>query len=79
MSELFLLAQWDEIYAFFAKGDPPLAIQLLIVNTIFLIVMMIRRMRGAAPLRNDTFQIVQGLLIFANAAIVFQDQIKGYL
>ena len=79
MSEAFLIAQFNEIYRFFAAGEPPLAVQLLIVNTIFLIFMIIRRMRGAPALRPDTYAIVQAVLIFANAAIIFRPEIEDYL
>lgn len=72
-------AQWEELYVFFATGDPPLAVQLLIVNTLFLVVMLARRIRGAAALRSESYLLVQSLLIFANAFIIFEGQIAGFL
>lgn len=71
-------AHFDELYAFFAKGDPPLAVQLLALNTIFLMIVVIRRMRGAPTLRRETSIVVQSMLIFANAVIMFREDI-GHL
>ena len=78
MLDLFFQAQWDELYAFFAEGQPPLAIQLLVVNTIFFVVFIMRRARGARSLRAQTATTVQGLLIFANAVVLFQDYVWQY-
>jgi hypothetical protein len=35
-------------------------------------------MRGARSLRSETAMVVQGLLLFANAAILFQDYVWHY-
>jgi hypothetical protein len=78
MLDLFYEVRWHEIYAFFAEGEPPLALQLLVVNTIFFMVFIQRRMRGARSLRSETAMVVQGLLLFANAAILFQDYFWHY-
>ena len=78
MLDLFYQAQWNELYAFFAEGDPPLAVQLLVVNTIFFVVFILRRARGARSLRSETAMVVQGLLLFANASILFQDYVWHY-
>jgi len=78
MLDLFYQAQWDELYAFFAEGHPPLAVQLLVVNTIFFMVFILRRARGARSLRSETAMVVQGLLLFANASILFQDYVWHY-
>ena len=78
MLDLFYQARWGELHAFFAKGNPPLAAQLLVVNTIFFVVFIMRRARGARSLRAQTATTVQGLLIFANAMVLFQDYMWQY-
>ncbi|MGB8312861.1 MAG: hypothetical protein WCE69_00065, partial [Aestuariivirga sp.] len=59
MLELFREARWDELYAFFAAGNPPLVLQLLVLNTIVFMVFMLRRMRGVRTLRSETASMVQ--------------------
>jgi hypothetical protein len=70
--DMLLQADWDELYTFFSQGSPPLAIQILLINTIFFILWIVRRMRGAPALRRGTSIAVQALLILANFAIVLQ-------
>jgi len=67
-----LPADWTEAYAFLAQGLPPLAIQILAVNTIFFILWIVRRMRGAPALRRETSIALQTILILANLAILVQ-------
>jgi hypothetical protein len=73
----FWQADWGEFYAFFAQGSPPLAIQILIINTIFFILWIIRRMRGARALRRQTSIAVQAILIGANTVILLQQNLFG--
>jgi hypothetical protein len=73
-----MAAFWDELYVYFARGDPPLALQLLALNSIVLIILMIRRMRGAPALRSDTYRLVQALLIFATTLVVFEVEIADF-
>ena len=73
----FQQSDWDEVYAFFAQGSPPLAIQILIVNTIFFMLWIVRRMRGAPALRRETSIAVQAILVIANLAILFQKDLPG--
>ena len=61
MIDLFQRANWSEIYYFFAKGNPPLAVLLLALNTVFFIYWIVRRMRGARAMRSETAIIVQAL------------------
>jgi hypothetical protein len=72
--DLFYAARWDELYRFFAAGNPPLALQLLLINTVFLIFFMIRRWRGKMRMRSQTAYVIQGLLIAANATLMFAPQ-----
>ena len=73
----FQQSDWDEVYAFLAQGSPPLAIQILIINTIFFMLWIVRRMRGVPALRRETSIAVQAILIIANLAILFQKDLPG--
>jgi hypothetical protein len=42
-------AHWDELAAFFSKGNPPLIVQLLFLNTIIFVWLIVRRMRPKRP------------------------------
>jgi hypothetical protein len=79
MWELFFRARWGEFYAFFAQGEPPLAVQILALNTIFFMLWILRRMRNAPALRSNAANVVQGLLIGANALIIFQRDISYWI
>ena len=72
-------ARWDELYAFFMKGTPPLMAQLLALNTVVFMLFMVRRMRGKQALRVETASLVQSLLLFANMLAIFQDNINKSL
>ncbi len=69
----FWAADWDGLYRILASGNPPLALQLLAVNTIFLVLYVMRRATMKHRMRNHTVQILQALLLVANIAVVFQD------
>ena len=75
MVDLFLHAPWNELYAFFTKGQPPLVFQVLLLNTVFFALFMARRLRGARTMRHETAITVQSLLILANALIMFRDDL----
>jgi hypothetical protein len=70
-----LQAHWNEFYRILSAGDPPLVLQLLAVNSIFLIFCVVRRMSGSAVMRPEVANMIQSLLLFANAAVLFQEQI----
>lgn len=69
----FWAADWDGLYRILASGDPPLAFQLLAVNTIFLVFYILRRATSKRPLDSNAVQIVQALLLITNIAVVFQN------
>jgi hypothetical protein len=73
------VARWDELYAFFMKGTPPLIAQLMALNTVIFMLFMVRRMRGKPTLRAETASLVQSLLLFANMLAIFQDNINESL
>ena len=79
MLEFVTDARWDELFAFFMKGTPPLIAQLLALNTIVFMLFMVRRMRGKPTLRAEMASLVQSLLLFANMLAIYQDNINKSL
>jgi hypothetical protein len=76
--ELIERTPWHEFYAFFLKGNPPLIVLLLIVNTVFFILFVARRMRGKHSFRPSTAYTVQGMVILANALVIYHAEIFKY-
>jgi hypothetical protein len=76
MMELFRRARWDQAYNFLASGDPPMLLKLLAINTLFLIMYMIRRAKSPHRMHESTVMQVQALLVAANALILFQSDIQ---
>lgn len=74
-AELFRNARWQDLYNFFANGSPPLILELLVINTIFLILFIVRQATSKHPMRYSTAYIMQGLLLAANAFFMFQHDI----
>jgi hypothetical protein len=75
MIENFKNADWSQWYYLLSKGNPPLAFQLLIVNSIFFVIFMIRRMRGQSTMRARMANTIQAILIATNILIFYQDTV----
>jgi hypothetical protein len=73
--DLFWAADWDGLYRTLAKGNPPLALQLLTLNTIFFIIYVMRKITSKHKLRSTTREVVQLILVLFNLAIVFQEDV----
>lgn len=71
-SHLFWAADWDGLYRFLTFGSPPLALQLLVLNTVFLVFYIIRKATAKHRLRETTVYVVQGVLVACNMALLFQ-------
>ena len=67
---------WGEYVNLLESGNPPLIVQFLILNTIFMIWWIVRRWQGKAALRRKTAIIMQSLLVGANLFILFRDRIN---
>lgn len=74
MIELFQQARWQDLYNFFTAGEPPMVLRILALNTIFLIIFIIRKARTTNSKHSSNPQIVQALLLFSNCAVMFQPQ-----
>jgi hypothetical protein len=79
MLELFERARWDQAYDYLASGDPPMIARLLAINTIFLILYVVRKVRVTHSMRESTMYQVQGLLLLANFLILFQSDVQNII
>ena len=79
MLELFERARWDQAYDYLASGDPPIIARLLAINTIFLILYVVRKVRVDHKMRESTMYRVQGLLLLANFLILFQSDVQNMI
>ncbi len=79
MIDLIARTHWNQLYNTLAAGDPPLMFRIMALNTLFFILFLVRRARGVHSMRRETASRVQGLLIAANALILFQDQIIDFM
>lgn len=69
---------WGEYYRFFAAGNPPLALQLLAVNSLILVAMIVRRAKGGSYAKPGAGRALQLLLIAANALVLISGDVKYY-
>jgi hypothetical protein len=72
--ENFKNARWSDLFAFFAQGNPPLGLQLLILNTIFLGFVVFRRATAKHQMRKSSAYVIQAVLIATNLMFMFQKE-----
>ena len=70
-TKLLYNARWQDLYAFFAAGEPPLMLKLLAINTLFFVIYIMRRAKGRQSMRASTAYMVQGVLIAVNICLMF--------
>jgi hypothetical protein len=70
----FKNARWGELYSFFAQGNPPLVLQLLLLNTVFLGFIVYRRATAKYHMRKSSALIFQAFLIAINLVFMFQKE-----
>lgn len=76
-NSIAIQSQWAEFKAFFMAGDPPLIMQLLILNTVFFIYIVVRRVR-ARPMRGaNAINTAQFFLLGTNLLLIFQSNLFG--
>jgi hypothetical protein len=73
-TDLVSRARWSDLYSFFADGYPPLIMQILALNTIFLVLFVYRRIRAKNKMRGSTVYFLQGALIAINMVVIFQKE-----
>lgn len=72
-------ARWDEIYLFLTHGNPPLILIILGLNTIFLMLYVVRRATKRHSMRASTLYFVQGAVLVANALVLFREDAIRYV
>jgi alanine-alpha-ketoisovalerate/valine-pyruvate aminotransferase len=60
------------------RGDPPLIVQLLALNSIVFILFVIQRIRRKGPSKPSGAHMAQALFIVANVLILSQQQLKPF-
>jgi hypothetical protein len=78
MVELFKHTNWSVAYDVLMRGNPPLALQFLLINSLFFIIFAFRRLRGKRSSHNNLAYAVHGFLLLANAGIMYQGEIAPY-
>jgi hypothetical protein len=78
-TDLFWNARWNELYLFLTSGSPSLLSLLLAVNTIFFIIYLIRRATQKHRMRASTVYFVQGMVVAANAFVLFREDALRYV
>ncbi len=76
--ELFQRTNWQSWSDLLLKGNPPLLLQLLAINSVIFIFLIIRRARGRKTVKKGVSETVQAVLILANIVILTQDQLFPY-
>lgn len=78
MLESFKQAHWSDIYYVLMSGDPPLALQLLLINLLFFLIYARRRLKGTKTRQNDASYFVHGIIVLANATLLVQGNFISY-
>ena len=78
MIEMFKNARWTDFYDVLSKGNPPLALQFLLINALFFVIFALRRARGKKSKNNNASYLVHGFLLLVNAGIMFQGDLLPY-
>jgi hypothetical protein len=61
---------WNDAYRVLATGTPSVMVQLLLFNTIMMILWSMRRARGVWAIRKETAIVIQIILLLGNIAIL---------
>ena len=61
---------WNEAYRVLATGSPSVMVQLLLFNTVMMILWSMRRARGVWAIRQETAIVIQIILLLGNIAIL---------
>lgn len=61
---------WNEAYRVLATGSPSVMVQLLLFNTIMMVLWSMRRARGVWAIRRETAIVIQAILLLGNIAIL---------
>ncbi len=73
------LSSYNEFMRIMASGSPPLGLQLLTVNTVFLIILILRRLRRANAWKSGASHAMQISLIAVNVLVLMEDNLRPLL
>ena len=68
-----------DVRHFLLTGDPPIIVQLLALNTVLMVLFLIRRIRGKAGQRMHVTYTMQWILIFGIGGVILEDQWLPYV
>ncbi len=74
-NSIALQSQWAEFSAYFMAGNPPLIMQLLVLNTVFFIYIIRRRMQSRPTRGAGAINTIQMLLLATNLLLVVQSDL----
>jgi hypothetical protein len=69
---------WNAASEVLMRGNPPLIVQLLALNSIVFIIFVVRRMRSKGPKKATGAHLAQAVFIVANIALLSQEQLRPY-
>jgi hypothetical protein len=76
--EIIERTPWHEFFGFFLKGNPPLIILLLMLNAVFVLLFLARRIKGKRAFMPSTVYAIQALVILANFVVIYHVEIYKY-
>lgn len=68
---------WTEYQYYLTDGNPPLYVQLILLNCIFFAVWLYRRIHGSRAARQATSVVFQLAFVLANVGLVIAGQMLG--
>ena len=78
MYELLNRIQWIEVSAFLTTGQPSLLMQLVAVNALFMIAIIVIRMRRSPNAKRRPHYYIQEALLLFNLVILSEDQFAPF-
>jgi len=76
--DLYQRLQISEVQYVLMDGHPPLALKLMAINTFFLFLFLIRRMKKTGP-KQQIVTTLHWVLIFANLILLCQSNLAPYM
>jgi hypothetical protein len=70
MPDLTDPGMWNDAYRVLATGTPSVMVQLLLFNTVMMMLWSMRRARGVWAIRKETAIVIQIILLLGNIAIL---------
>ncbi len=78
MHDFLLSLNLKDIEIFLTSGHPTILFQVLIVNTIIMMIIIFRQGRGKGSMRRNASYVLQWILILGNLAVFCEEQWVPY-